>query len=246
MPKGTGQVTLKMELVLAQLAPSLDFNPVALNFPAELQFLCTPFRLLRICLIMEILLLVIIFYRCSPDPLAGEGSAWQRRPDQANCWVCWECIACKLLSSQGSHPQADTDKLQKKITGCVKATCLNMSRCGFHCALASLGGLRVPAGLFASFCKVSIFGEAWGGACRVQPQEKQGGGSSQPLCRAPASPGSVPPAAQRGRARPSFAFVSWARFLGYLNAKASSNSSCVLAQDFGKLTELKGKTVFVM
>lgn len=189
---------------------------------------------------MEILFLVIVFYRCSPAPLAGEGCAWQCWPDWANCWFCWECIACKLLSFQGSHPQADTDKLQKKkITGCVKATCLSMSRCGFHCALASLGGLRVPAGLFASFCKVSIFGEAWGGACRVQPQEKQGGGSSQP-------PSSVPPAAQQGRARPDFAFVSWARFLGYLNVKPSSNSSCVLAQDFGKLTELKGKTVFVM
>ena len=57
---------------------------------------------------------------------------------------------------QGSHPQADADKL--KITGCVKATCLNTSRCAFHCTLASLIGLCVPAGLFASFCKVSIFG----------------------------------------------------------------------------------------
>ena len=57
---------------------------------------------------------------------------------------------------QGSHPQADTDKL--KITGCVKATCLNTSRCGFRCTPASLLGLCVPAGLFASFCKVSIFG----------------------------------------------------------------------------------------
>lgn len=231
-----------MELVLAQLAPSLDFNPAALNFPAELEFLCTPFRLLRICLIMEILLLVIIFYRCSPDPLAGEGSLTGLTAG----------FAGNALLVNSSPPRAPIPRQtrinfkKKKITGCVKATCLNMSRCGFHCALASLGGLCVPAGLFASFCKVSIFGEAWGGACRVQPQEKQGGGSSQPLCRAPASPSSVPPAAQRGRARPSFAFVSWARFLGYPNAKASSNSSCVLAQDFGKLTELKGKTVFVM
>lgn len=38
MPKGTGQFILKMELLLAQLAPSLDFNPVALNFPAVLEF----------------------------------------------------------------------------------------------------------------------------------------------------------------------------------------------------------------
>lgn len=81
---------------------------------------------------------------------------------------CSGCLGCERAArkvnpcqpSQGSHPRADTDKL--KITGCVKAPQLNLSRCGFHCALASLSlslaGLRVPGGLFASFCKVSIFG----------------------------------------------------------------------------------------
>lgn len=86
------------------------------------------------------------------------GRAARAGPPRSGCFGC-ECAARKVnpsQPSQGSHPQADTDKL--KITGCVKATQLNLSRCGFHCALASLAGLRVPGGLFASFCKVSIFG----------------------------------------------------------------------------------------
>lgn len=124
---------------------------------------------------------------CSAQVLAGERRVrrWPRgRPAQAKCWFGCKRGARKVnpsQPSQGSHPQADTDKL--KITGCVKATWLNLSRCGFHCALASLAGLRVPGGLFASFCKVSIFGRAGGGACRVPHRAKQGGSSSQPLCR---------------------------------------------------------------
>lgn len=35
LPKGTGQVVLKTESQLAQLVPSLDFNPRALNFPSS-------------------------------------------------------------------------------------------------------------------------------------------------------------------------------------------------------------------
>lgn len=45
-----------------------------------------------------------------------------------------------------------------------------------------------------------------------------------------------------GEGEPGLAFVSWVCLQGYLDVKHSSNSCCILAQDFGKLTELKGKT----
>lgn len=45
-----------------------------------------------------------------------------------------------------------------------------------------------------------------------------------------------------GKGEPGFAFVSWVCLQGYLDVKHGSNSSCILAQDFGKLTGLKGKT----
>lgn len=43
LPKGTGQVVLKTESQLAQLVPSLDFNPRAFNFPAAF---CSTFSIL--------------------------------------------------------------------------------------------------------------------------------------------------------------------------------------------------------
>lgn len=45
-----------------------------------------------------------------------------------------------------------------------------------------------------------------------------------------------------GKGEPGFAFVSWVCLQGCLDVKHGSNSSCILAQDFGKLTGLKGKT----
>lgn len=103
------------------------------------------------------------------------------------------------------------------------------------------------------------FWEAWGGACRVPHQQNKEVAALR-LCAEKirvvllpglrAVPSSGSPAVERGSNRrvfffekePGFAFVSRACLLGYLNVKHSSNSSCILAQDFGKLTELKGKT----
>lgn len=45
-----------------------------------------------------------------------------------------------------------------------------------------------------------------------------------------------------GKGEPGLAFVSWVCLQGYLDVKHSSNSCCILAQGFGKLTGLKGKT----
>lgn len=107
------------------------------------------------------------------------------------------------------------------------------------------------------------FWEAWGGACRVPLQqnkevaalslraEKIGAVVLWP-CRAAGLPlqkavGTGEVLGEFLKKEPGFAFVSWACLLGYLNVKQSSNSSCVLAQDFGKLTELERKNkVFVM
>lgn len=84
---------------------------------------------------------------------------------------------------------------------------------------------------------------------------KQGGSSSQPLCREKSElffPGSRNRQGSReilgevffifGKGEPGFAFVSWLCLQGCLDVKHGSNSSCILAQDFGKLTGLKGKT----
>lgn len=90
---------------------------------------------------------------------AARSAAAAVQPVGLNADLAVNVLLVNLISFQcyqGSHPQAGTDKL--KITGCIKAACLNTSRCGFRCTLASLRGLSVPAGLFASFCKVSIFG----------------------------------------------------------------------------------------
>lgn len=45
-----------------------------------------------------------------------------------------------------------------------------------------------------------------------------------------------------GQGEPGLAFVSWVCLQGYLDVKHSSNSCCILAQDFGRLTGLQGKT----
>lgn len=84
---------------------------------------------------------------------------------------------------------------------------------------------------------------------------KQGGGSSQPLCREknPSCSSRAPGTGRKqrnsgrvlgffGKGELGLAFVSWMYLQGYLDVKYSSNSCCILAQDFGKLTGLKGKT----
>lgn len=110
------------------------------------------------------------------------GRAARAGPPHSGCFGC-ERAARKVnpsQPSQGSHPQADTDKL--KITGCVKATQLNLSRCGFHCALASLSR-RTPCS-WRPFCLILqgfYFWEGWGGACRV-PHEQNKEVAALSLC----------------------------------------------------------------
>lgn len=103
---------------------------------------------------------------------------------------CSGCLGCERAArkvnpcqpSQGSHPRADTDKL--KITGCVKAPQLNLSRCGFHCALASLS-LSQDSVFLAAFLPhfarfLFLGGLGW--SLQSPTRAKQGGSSSQPLC----------------------------------------------------------------
>lgn len=100
------------------------------------------------------------------------------------------------------------------------------------------------------------FWEGWGGACRV-PHEQNKEVAALSLCaeKNPSCSSWVSGGGRKKRnsrrvffgfffikEKPGFAFVSWVCLQGYLDVKHSSNSCCILAQDFGKLTGLKGKT----
>lgn len=101
------------------------------------------------------------------------------------------------------------------------------------------------------------FWEGWGGACRV-PHEQNKEVAALSLCAEKNLELFFPGSRNRqgaekfwerlfgffffGKGEPGFAFVSWVCLQGYLDVKHGSNSSCILAQDFGKLTGLKGKT----